>query len=437
MSKLNFYNDNMFRAYPFVRDTEINSDALNAAVVDAGFILAPEVLYDSNLDRIFLDSVMLSGSAIIFSFKFDRNCSDDRPNTDGVAFMQNIDAREFTPAIMLENNINLCTNTFGPSNFIPVGYAEPPTETISTNICDGFLITGNLLPLAAALAAGANPLGGKPLEVEPARIQNLNKSRVTTVCVANVKRLVVPACKLEETCVPPFELDETDQVGCLKFVIDADPTEQVDPIYIQPMPANNCDYAALYPEVCANQIIFADNYCIGCGTIVFTAGVNVRITQSTELNLITFTPGVTNGQTTRDETLCDYNGEIPFTEEESVAFTKNVDENGLPLSVAVPPFWRGVAKDTYTDIRPPIYVIADKEDPTDINLADIKRSDYLSGGWTCKGLITTINGVSAANVNIIAGANIQISTRVSENDDCSQVMVVKLTDTARGNCDAQ
>lgn len=436
MSKLSFYNDNMFRAYPFVRNPTIDNSALDAAIVDAGFILAPEVLYDANNDRIFLTAVTLSGNALFFNFGFARTCSDGRPEASSVAFTQNVDAPEFTPAAIVENYLTLCVNKFAPEEFPPPSN-KPKDERIKTSVCDGFLVTGNLSALAAFVAAAGGSIG-LAYEVEPARIQNLNKAYVSTVCVANVKRLTVPACKLDETCVPPFnEEEEEEQTDCIKFVIDSDPAEPVDPIYVPPAPANECDYDAMYPLICDGQIIFADNYCIGCGTIIFNAGANVRITQSTELNSITLTPGVTSGLTTHDETLCDYNGEIPFTEKEAVAFAKNEDEAGKALSIAVPPFWKDAPKDLYEELKPPIYIVADKEDPTNIDSADIKRSNYLSGGPPCKGLITTINGVSAANVNIIAGANIQIGARASDDDECRQVMVVKLTDTARGNCDVQ
>jgi hypothetical protein len=435
MSKLGFYNDNMFRAYPFVRENPIaNEAAVDAAIVDAGFILGPEVRYNSNTDKIFLSMVSYEGGSIIFGFSILRQCAGEYTDYGGIVFSQNAFAPEFSPARLEAETTKLCINKFGDKDHPPAPTTQVEIdEVIKDTVIDGFLITGNLETLRGLLAGGGTLSIGYRLE--PARVQNLNNTRVSSICVSNVKRVVIPPCKLAETCVDPFDVPEPeDKPPCIKFVVDNAATEQVTPIFIPAAPTEECDRDAAYQLVCDDQLVFAENYCVGCGSIKFVAGANIRLSQSTALNSITLTPGIAAGKTTRDTTLCDYNGEIPFTEKEAVAFAANEDEDGKPLADAVPPFWKDIAKEDFADIKPPIYMVADKEDPTNIEAADILRSDYLSGGWTCKGLVTTINGVSAPNVNLIAGTNIQIGSETSEDDDCEQVITVKITDTARGNC---
>lgn len=441
MSKLGFYNDNMFRAYPFVREkTTWNLPAVDAAIVDVGLILGPDVRYNSNTDKIVLSSIVNTGSEIIFEFSVVRSCAGDYEKYANVVFSQNAYAPEFSPAKLEPSLTKLCVNKFADEEHMPPADTDGPIyeagggieEKIETDVFDGFLITGDLTQLRALSSLSLN------YRLEPARIQNLNNTCVSSICVANVKRSVIPPCTLPETCVDPFETPEPEtELPCIKFVVDDPTTEQVTPIFIPAAPTAECERDEAYPLVCKKQLVFAENYCVGCGGVAFVAGANIRITQTDDLNSITLTPGTTPGKNTRDETLCDYNGEIPFTEKEAVAFARNEDESGKPLATAVPPYWKDIPKKDFEKIKPFIYMVADKEDPTNPDAADKKRSDYLSGGVSCSGLITTINGVSASNVNIIAGTNIQISSKTSEDDECQQVIVVKITDTARGNCNAQ
>lgn len=425
MSKNGFYNDNMFRAYPFVRDVTKNYDAIDAAIVDAGFMLGQELRYDPENDWLELFEIARVDNAVIFRFGVHRLCADKICVQD-VEFQQQIDRPEFSPASLVAARMPLAENVLTPDD------ASPENELIQQQMIDGFMITGNLTQLLTALEANSGTWT-VAYRVEPARIQNLYNTRVNTIAVANVKRTTIPACKLAETCVPPFAEEEQEpEPPCINFVVDPEASQTADPVFIKPAPADKCDREGEYPLVCKDQIIFAKNYCCGTGKIVLVPGTNVTITQANELNSFTFSAGTEAGAATRDETLCEYNGEIPFTEEEAVAFSKTKD---LESVAAVPPRWKDEEKEKYSKLRPAIYVIASKEDPTDVKLADIALSDYLSGGPACKGLITTINGVVGANVNIVAGANIQVGAQTDLEDDCRQVLVVKLTDTARGNCD--
>lgn len=414
MSKLGFYNDNMFRAYPFMADDDRaapHTKAVNSAIVDVGFVVT-NPYYVAGLNGISLTGISLVGDTIFFGFSASLTWTNEnhinnedndalvlRDYPAAISFRQNVDVAEFTPAEGEAQTATIAYNIYNKDG-IAVGFTRTGIE--------GFLVTGNLTELRDYLSRAGGILQ-LSYSVEPARIQVLNSS-VNFIGVANKKRVVVPPCRLPETCVDPFE---------------EEPAEE---------------------EIPGDDLVFPKN-CLCVGDIIFLDGTNTRITQNTNLNLINVAAHVGAGALTSDKTMCYYNGSVPFTEEESILFFRpERDENGTPIQPnfvnmpAIPFLWRqelnvneeltafGATK------KLPLYELADKEAPTDKSLATVAYSDYLNGGPACAGLITSINGIGGENVNLIAGKNIQITVRQNPDDECEPQILINISPTARGNC---
>jgi hypothetical protein len=136
------------------------------------------------------------------------------------------------------------------------------------------------------------------------------------------------------------------------------------------------------------------------GNIVFKEGYNARITQVDRANSLTFTAEKNAGMRADDD-LCENHSEIPIL--------PPIFVGGVP----VPP--------PETDEKPLIH-----EAVGDI---EARRSLFLSGGWACKDLIFTINGLGGSNINIVGGKNIQVGY-----DDATNAITVGLSQNAQGQC---
>lgn len=135
------------------------------------------------------------------------------------------------------------------------------------------------------------------------------------------------------------------------------------------------------------EVIF-DTRCLN-GDIKFKEGYNAKITQNTRANTLLFTAAKGGGAAV-DNDICENYGEIPI-------------------------------HDLEKDNKPFIY--------TDTEQTEGKRSKFLGGGWSCKDLIFTLNGLGGSNVNIVGGKNIQIGYH-----EASGAITVKISESAQGRC---
>lgn len=323
MSKPGFYNDNEYRAYPFIYNAT-NADPIvrpqplpNETIVDAGFIVGLDAEYDDATDRIYLAQLVSASGNLLFKFR----------STTSAAF-EVIFQRSGNAAEWLSEYAESATNDSACSQ-------EP--------MLSGFLVTGKLEAAVAACVSAGGIINFPPnaYVVEPARVQNLNKSYLRSVSVGNYERTVIPPCSNEEDTTPPE----------------------------------------------APQIIW-NAQCVR-GPIRFEEGYNAKITQITRANALVFT-AEKNAGAKPDAALCENHGEIPLTEEELTT-------------------------------KPVIYEATDDKPE--------KRSKFLSGGWSCKDLIFTINGLGGSNVNLVGGKNIQIGY-----SDEYGAITVKMLENAQGQC---
>lgn len=360
MSRPGFYNDNEYRAYPFL-ELPLNVQVYEAnalppeAIVDAGFVFGSDSGYDETQDFVYLRKITASDGILLFHFSATVFCPYGMENilnnpchnadTKGIVFQRNYTFTEDSQLVVLEPE-----------------WTTEYAESVSTACTDdplwnGFLVTGKLETLIKKVedAGGSLMLWGNgeengvsafvyPYVIEPARIQNLRKSFLRSVSVGNYERVVAPACD----SVPP--------TPCA----DADTQRQIIPV-----------------ATCLH------------GDIQFKEGYNTRITQTDRTNTITFTAEKGAGKLA-DNALCENHGEVPLYADEinNKPFIHNGNETTPPL-----------------------------------------RSKFLSGGWSCKDLIFTINGVGGNNVNLVGGKNIQIGY-----DDEQNAITVNLSNNARGRC---
>jgi hypothetical protein len=189
-----FYNDNANRSYPFI--TDLGSPTwLAAAIVDFGCVVGTGTDYDENTDSVYLYKVSRTGSTFTFEFRcteavlFYYSLLFTRDLSDGEYATEYADA--IIPALSSESAGYWTECADGPS------------------LWDGFLITGDLTELAAAIADAGSwtvPTAAET-QIEPTLVKNMGKMYARSVNLANAARTRVTAT---ESCSSLAELDDYD-----------------------------------------------------------------------------------------------------------------------------------------------------------------------------------------------------------------------------------
>lgn len=178
MPRAGFYNDNEYRAYPFVAKTTYESATAcpDSAIVDCGFIMGLDSAYDAASDFVYLHRIIRNNG--VFSFEF-------RTTAPGAANYPIVFARTITATEWESETVESAVNTN-----IAYCSTEPAWE--------GYLVTGVMTDLLELL-----PTNGELLfysattpdyEVEPARIQSLVRGYVRSISVGNYERVKISAC---------------------------------------------------------------------------------------------------------------------------------------------------------------------------------------------------------------------------------------------------
>lgn len=279
MPRPGFYNDNEYRAYPFI-DTETISVAAFAQlptpglphvfyttrdtnkkyrwngaayfeitlqqaalptniILDAGFIMGLDARYDENTHTVWLSEIRKTGS--LFEFVFRTNAS-----TATLSFTRHDDSREWA-------------NEYSESA------VDATNQCADEPIWSGFLVTGSLAPLIPvfnnAAVNGVWTLQSNNYQIEPGLIQNLNKAYLRSISVGNYDRVRVPPC---------------DVTG-----------------------------------INDNRAIIANARCMK-GDIRFKEGYNCLITQTDRANEISITASKGGGAGETSAELCENGGELPL-----------------------------------------------------------------------------------------------------------------------------
>ena len=184
MPRAGFYNDNEYRAYPFIQKGAYVGTPLcpNSAIADCGFIMGLDSGYVADYDVIYLKKITRVGAQLSFEFSTSAIGAAQYP----IVFTRDIHATEWETEFV-ESAINDQSGAC----------AESPAW-------EGFMVSGvlndllELLPTDGTLnfyAPGSPTLSNSPDHtVEPARIQSLVKSHVRSLNVGNYKRIMIPDC---------------------------------------------------------------------------------------------------------------------------------------------------------------------------------------------------------------------------------------------------
>jgi hypothetical protein len=237
MPRPGFYNDNEYRAYPFIYRAGAETNLPTSTILDAGFIMGLDAHYDAAVHTVWLAAAHKTNTRV--EFVFHTNAT----NTI-VTFTRHENdewALEHSDSSPVDNN----------------PCADEP-------VWSGFIATGPLEDLFARFAAaGRDSLYFSPNEyqIEPTRIQNLNKAYLRSISVGNYDRMRVSPCDVVNVNVDRPVILNT---RCMK-----------------------------------NDIKFKEGY-------------NCLITQTDRANELTITAATGAGAGNTSEELCVGGGEIPF-----------------------------------------------------------------------------------------------------------------------------
>lgn len=198
MSKQGFYNDNLFRAYPF-KDPDIGLQLPESTLVDFNCYIYIDVGYAEDQNKVWLYSVERVGND--FAFKFA--CDADGLTGNYLTFVKNLSDPEFSYAF--SSNIESYTSS-------SIVLDETLNESYAPNTCpekilwEGYIVIGSLAELADTMNPGdiIYDYSGDTV-VEPALVINIQDSTVRTLNIANrLPAQVTPP----DGCEGPPVLDE-------------------------------------------------------------------------------------------------------------------------------------------------------------------------------------------------------------------------------------
>lgn len=182
MPRPGFYNDNEYRAYPFVFSTAL-SQLPNSAIVDAGVVMRVDANFDDAIGTVWLQSISREGDKFYFALR-----------ATGVLY-----------PLIFERDVT--------SNEWAIEYVESAPQVPSGNdpcagfndpVWEGFLVTGPLKELQDVLQVdGTLTFALNQHQLEPGRIQNLSKGYLRSISVGNYDRPFIPACDASSALVEP------------------------------------------------------------------------------------------------------------------------------------------------------------------------------------------------------------------------------------------
>lgn len=204
MASPGFYNDNLFRCYPFVPREQPLSAATGfdplapgtllelpeSAIVDAGVIVAPAATYADQTDRVYLQSVTRDGDTLALT----------------LGSTATLEELTFVCEVSDPHGTTYWADSRPPTG--PSDSSESPDDSCDNNaILTGFLVIGDLAALYAMIPDQSTIQCIPQLwTLEPARIQNLSRAYLQTVSLANMPRILhTPPADCGDTVTQPTE----------------------------------------------------------------------------------------------------------------------------------------------------------------------------------------------------------------------------------------
>jgi hypothetical protein len=166
MPRPGFYNDNEYRAYPFI--FKAGAVALPySTVVDCGIIMGLDSEFDGEVHEVWLQQIKRLNNTFEFEFATNAPGAAQKP----LVFQRDVDTAEW----LMED-----------------AESEPYVKDVNSCATEpawsGFLVTGPLKDLEAALPNDGTITLGTAYTLEPARIQSLVRSYLRAVSLGNFSR---------------------------------------------------------------------------------------------------------------------------------------------------------------------------------------------------------------------------------------------------------
>lgn len=201
MPRPGFYNDNEYRAYPFIFKPGQTEILPNSAVVDCGIIMGLDSEFDASQHTVWLHSVRRVVFGSVDSFVFELHTNAPGAQNKPLMFTRNADADEWQSEYAETNpyikDVNSCA-------------VEPAWS--------GFLVTGPLTDLVALLPTTGTIYLLQNFVLEPGRVQSLVKSYLRSITVANMARPEArSACDPINTVARPVIINSRCVAGNIRF----------------------------------------------------------------------------------------------------------------------------------------------------------------------------------------------------------------------------
>lgn len=196
MPRPGFYNDNEYRAYPFVHKKSYTGAALpDSTVVDVGIIMGLDSAFETGQHSVWLSSIARGSGNVTFTFVTDANG---------------------TPLVFT------CPEATEEWTTVYAESADPVSVLSDCNpapVWEGYIVIGKLADILAQVSNNTTRTYGAGVRViEPARIQSLLKHHVRSINVGNFSRVLVQpveACQ-EPGAEPPAERSVVANAVCMQ-----------------------------------------------------------------------------------------------------------------------------------------------------------------------------------------------------------------------------
>lgn len=231
-------------------------------IVDCGFVMNPESGFDEGIDLVFLYRITRLTTTV---FEFEFRCTASRLLHAPLVFTREINDELFVTEFAESSTPEEADNSLAAAPPSSLSASLDPGEC-SLPLWTGFMVSGNMLALSERVATGVSVTreDTETAIVETGLIQNLDRSRVVSINIANGDRT---RALRPETCPPNTWAFQTGQ------------------IYV---------YAT----------------CL-TGDIKFKPGYNLSVNQDTAGNNLTFSPAVGVGEGQPCEEIPLFSGETP------------------------------------------------------------------------------------------------------------------------------
>jgi hypothetical protein len=191
-AKPGFFNDNLFRAYPFLENQDAAARIPDRAIVDFGCTFLPGSTYDERVDRVYLAWVRRVNCGLGTTTTTSSGDEEVPIGDLEFAFRTSADGMENSLLVFQISGVAEQFATVDGWYFevvdedVPSSFDEPEIDCETLPKWEGFLTVGDLEDLVLALDCGEYVDGD--YDVEPARVENRANHYVRSLRLANAER---------------------------------------------------------------------------------------------------------------------------------------------------------------------------------------------------------------------------------------------------------